>query len=136
MNDRAVLPVTSLVSLLLFSIHITDDIVHGLDRWGPRSLFGVLILAVWLYAALVWPDRRAGRIILFLGGLAGALMPVIHMRGDFAKSKGAFLFLWTLFALGASGAVTVALALRGFRSPGGRGSIMTAAEHENPDRRG
>ena len=129
----ALLTVTSLLSILLFSLHVTDDIVRGMDAWGPQSLFGVLILVVWLYGTLVLPERRSGLVIILLGGLFSALMPVIHMRmrADFAKSSGAFFFIWTLFALGATGTLSVLLAARGLR----RGKIMAAAEHESPDRR-
>ena len=115
MKDNVVLTVTSLLSVLLFSIHVTDDIVRGLDSWGPRSLIGVLILVVWLYGTLVSADRRSGQVIILVGGLCSAAMPVIHMRGDFADSRGAFLFIWTLFALGATGTLCVLLAARALR---------------------
>lgn len=130
MKRSVLLIVMSLLSILLFSLHVTDDIVRGIDSWGPRSLFGVLILVVWLYATLLWPERRAGLVIMLIGGLVSAAMPVIHMRGSFAKSSGAFLFIWTLFALGTTGALSVILAARGLRD-----GKMTAAENENPDRR-
>ena len=115
LKHNVVLLVTSLLSIVLFSIHVTDDIVRGLDAWGPRSLFAVLILVVWLYGTLVLAERRAGRVIILAGGLCSAAMPVIHMRGDFAKSSGAFLFLWTLFALGATGTLSILLAARALR---------------------
>jgi hypothetical protein len=128
MKPNVVMIVMSLLSTLLFSIHITDDIVRGADAWGPQSLFGVLILAVWLYGTLLLPERRSGRIIILLGGLLSAAMPVIHMRWSHARSSGAFLFIWTLFAIGATGTLSAILAVRGL--------IMTAPAHENPDRRG
>jgi hypothetical protein len=128
-HDR-LLTVTSLLSILLLSIHVTDDIVRGIDPWGRQSLIGVLILAVLLYGTLVLAERRSGLIIMLLGGLLAAGMPVIHSKVNMAKS-GAFLFIWTLFALGATGTLTVILAARGLR-PGGR---MTAAANESPDRR-
>jgi hypothetical protein len=45
-------------------------------------------------------------------------MPVLHMRGagvggDFARSSGAFLFIWTLYALGVTGSFAFILSLRG-----------------------
>jgi hypothetical protein len=106
---------------------VTDDIVRGFDSWGPQSLFGVLILVVWLYGTLVLPERRSGLVIILLGGLCAAVMPVIHMRGNYAKSSGAFLFIWTLFALGATGGLSVILAARGlWRRPlGASGSPAT-----------
>ena len=115
MKQNVLLTVMSLLSILLLSIHVTDDIVRGVDKWGPQSLIGVLILVVLLYGTLMLAERRSGLIIMLLGGLAAAGMPVIHAKVNMAKS-GTFLFIWTLFALGATGTLTVILAARGLRS--------------------
>jgi hypothetical protein len=133
-KHNILLTVTSLLSILLLSIHVTDDIVRGFDKWGFDKLSFVLILVVWLYGTLLLAERRSGHVIMLLGGLLAALMPAIHMRGTgaFVKSSGAFFFIWTLFALGAAGTLSVILAARGLR----RGTTMTTAEHESPDRRG
>ena len=131
-KENVLLPVLSLLSLLLFTIHVTDDIVRGADAWGPQSLFGVLMMSVWLYGALVLPERRSGRIIMLLGGILAAGMPVVHRNWSHTKSDGAFLFLWTLWAIGATGSVSLVLAARGLL----RRKIMTAVANENPDRRG
>jgi hypothetical protein len=132
MKRNVLLTVMSLLSLVLFTLHVTHDIIRGVDRWGPQSLFGVLIMAVWLYGTLVLAERRSGQIIMLLGSLFAAGMPVIHMRGNFGKSTGAFFFIWTLFALGAIGMVSLILSVRALRA--GAGGKMTAAAHENPDR--
>jgi len=131
MKPNVILTVTSLLAILLSSIHVTHDIIRGTDSWGRQSLVGVLILVVWLYGTLVLAERRSGLVIMLVGGLLAAAMPVIHSRVNLAKS-GAFLFIWTLFALGATGSLSVILAARGLRA-GGR---MTAVENESPDRRG
>ncbi len=133
-KHNPLLTVTSLLAILFLSIHVTDDIIRGYEKWGFEKLSFLLILVVWLYGTLVLSERRAGRVIMILGGLLAALIPAVHMRGtgSFVKSSGAFFFIWTLFALGATGALTVILAARGLR----RGKIMTAVEHESPDRRG
>ena len=131
MKNNTILIVMSLLSILLLSIHVSQDVVRGADTWGRQSLIGVLILVVLLYGTLALAERRSGRIIMLLGGLLAAGMPVIHSKVNLAKS-GTFFFVWTLFALGAIGTMTVILAARGLRA-GGR---MTAAEHESPDRRG
>ena len=128
-KPNALLTVTSLLSILLLSIHVTLDIVRGVDKWGPPSLVGVLILVVLLYGTLVLAERRSGLVIMLLGGLFAAAMPVIHWRVNITKPN-TFLFIWTLFALGATGTLTVILAARGLR----RGKIMTAVANENPDR--
>ena len=130
MKHNLLLTVMSLLSVLLLSVHVTQDIVRGVDSWGPQSLVGVLILVVLLYGTLVLAERRSGLVIMLLGGLCAAGMPVIHRRVNLAKPGGAFWFIWTLFALGAIGTLTVILAARGLRRK------MTAAENESPDRRG
>jgi len=110
-KENILLPVTSLLSILLLSIHVSHDIVRGVDTWGRQSLIGVLILVVLLYGTLVLADRRSGLIIMLICGLFAAAMPVIHTRVSLAKS-GAFLFIWTLFALGALGTLSILLAAR------------------------
>lgn len=133
MKQNGMLTLTSLLSIILLSIHVTDDIVRGYDKWGFEKLSFVLILVVWLCGTLLLAERRAGQVIMLLGGLLAGLMPAIHMRGTgaFVKSSGAFFFIWTLFALGAAGTLSVILSVRALRS--GR---MTAVANENPDRRG
>ncbi|HEY0158089.1 MAG TPA: hypothetical protein VGF28_12455 [Thermoanaerobaculia bacterium] len=117
MKQNAILTATSLLSILLVSIHVSDDIVRGFDRWGFDKLSFVLILVVWLYGTLLLPERRSGRVIMLLVGLLAAIMPAVHMRGTgaFVKTSGAFFFIWTLFALGASGTLSVILAASGLR---------------------
>ncbi len=112
MKHNIILTVTSLVSILLLSIHVTLDIVRGVDKWGPPSLVGVLILVVLLYGTLVLAERRSGLVIMLLGGLFAAAMPVIHWRVSMTKPN-TFLFIWILFALGATGTFSVILAARG-----------------------
>lgn len=122
MKHSTLLTVSSLLSILLFSIHVTDDVVRGIDRAGLQNVFGFLILVVWLYGALVLGERRSGLIIVLLGGILAAGVPLLHLKGalvtsrEFAKSPGAFLFIWTLWALGVTGMFSVILAARGLWS--------------------
>jgi hypothetical protein len=80
MKQSAILVVTSLLSILLLTLHITDDIVRGISKAEP----------------------------------------VIHMRGvrygEIATSSGGFFFVWTLWALGGLGGVTLILSARGLWS--------------------
>ena len=75
-----------------------------------------IVLAVFLYGTLVLAERRSGHVIMLLVGLFAAGMPVIHMRGvhyaEIARSPGGFFFVWTLWALGGLGGLTVVLAAR------------------------
>jgi hypothetical protein len=114
MKDNILLIVMSLLSILLLSIHVTLDVVRGVDTWGPPSLIGVLILVVLLYGTLVLAERRSGLVIMLFAGLFSAAMPVIHWRVNMTKPNS-FLFVWTLFALGTTGTMTALLAVRALR---------------------
>lgn len=119
-NDNLMLAVISVIAIVLFTIHLTDDIVRGLSPGGLENLIGVTILVVWLYGTLVLADRRSGHVIVLLGSLFGAAMPVVHLKGAgvggaIAKSDGAFLFIWTLIALGVAGTLAALLAVRGLQ---------------------
>src|SRR6202163_1732206 len=116
MKQNAVLVVTSLLSILLLTLHITDDIVRGISK-AESSNTALLVLAVFLYGTLVLAERRSGHVIMLLVGLFAAAMPVMHMRGvhypEIARSPGGFFFVWTLWALGALGGFTFILAVQG-----------------------
>jgi len=116
MKDTIKLAIASLLSLVLLTLHITDDIVRGISK-AESSNIALVILAVLLYGTLVLPERRSGHVIMLLVGLLAAGMPVIHMRGahygEIAKSPGGFFFVWTLWALGGLGGFTFILAARG-----------------------
>jgi hypothetical protein len=116
MNEKAILTVTSLLSILLLTLHIADDIVRGISKAEPSNT-ALLVLVVFLYGTLVLSERRSGHVIMLLVGLFAAAMPVIHMSGahygEIAKSAGGFFFVWTLWALGGVGGLTFVLAARG-----------------------
>lgn len=115
-KQTAILTTTSLLSILLLTLHITDDIVRGISKAEP-SKTALLVLVVFLYGTLVLAERRSGHVIMLLVGVLAAAMPVMHMGGvhypDIAKSPGGFFFVWTLWALGGLGGATVVLAARG-----------------------
>ena len=119
MKPAILLPIASLLSILLLTLHITDDIVRGISKAEPSNI-ALLTLVVFLYGTLVLSERRSGYIIMLLVGLFAAGMPVIHMRGahyaEIAKSTGGFFFVWTLWALGGLGGLTLILAGRGLWS--------------------
>ena len=119
MKHTTLLTVASLLSILLLTLHITDDIVRGISKAEPSNI-ALLTLVVFLYGTLVLTERRSGHVIMLLVGLFAAGMPVIHMRGahygEIAKSTGSFFFVWTLWALGGLGGLTVILSARGLWS--------------------
>jgi hypothetical protein len=80
MKHKTMLTIASLLSILLLTLHITDDIVRGISKAGSSNI-ALLVLVVFLYGTLVFPERRSGHVIMLLVGLFAAGMPVIHMRG-------------------------------------------------------
>jgi len=112
MKQSAILVVTSLLSTLLLTLHITDDIVRGISKAEPSNI-ALLVLVLFVYGPLVLAERRSGHVIMLLVGFFAAAMPVIHMRGahypEIAKSTGGYFFVWTLWALGGLGGFTFIL---------------------------
>ncbi|MGE3889677.1 MAG: hypothetical protein AB7H81_24900, partial [Vicinamibacterales bacterium] len=119
MKQSFVLTITSLLSILLMTFHLADDVVRGMEPGGVRNLIGVLILVVWLYGTLVLAPRRSGYVIMFLGSLLASGVPVVHMTGAglvggrIANSSGVFFWVWTLLALGMTGIFSAILSACG-----------------------
>ena len=117
MRPNNLLTVASLLSLLLLTIHVTDDIVHGFDEAGLMNMIGIAVAAVLLYGTLLLRERLSGHIIMLLISIFAAGMPVIHLRSthinETARSDGGFFFIWTLWALGVIGIFGIMLAVRG-----------------------
>ena len=117
MKQTNTLIITSLLSILFFIFHLTDDIVRGIEPGTLSNFPGVLIGVVWLYATLELAERRSGYVILILASLLGSGIPVIHMKGrgvgEIARSSGGFFFVWTLLALGVTAIFSLLLSARG-----------------------
>ena len=123
MKHNLMLTITSLLTILFMTLHLTSDTIHakvGAPEAGGSTLVAVPILVIWLYGTLVLAERRSGYIIMLVGSLLASGMPVIHVmgaggvfRGQIAKSSPAFLFVWTLHALGVTGMFSLILAVRG-----------------------
>jgi len=116
MKQSAVLTTASLLTIFFITLHLTGDILFQMSPAGLVNLFGVLVLVVQLYGTLVLGGRRAGYIIVFLGSVLGLFIAFIHMKGtrgvlsgDIGNSSQAFLFVWTLLALGTSSAFSIVL---------------------------
>jgi hypothetical protein len=126
MKQNLMLPIASLLLILLMTLHLTSDTTHaraGTPEAGGSTLVAVPILALWLCGTLLLAERRSGLIIMLIGSLIGIAVPVVHamspagiFHGAIARSNPAFLFVWTLHALGLLGLFTFILAVRGLWS--------------------
>ena len=126
MKPNVMLTITSLLSILFFSFHLTDDVlrnVRGTAQGGVESLVAVLIAIVWLYGTLALAEQRSGYIIKLLGSLLASFVAVAHMTGlggdavlgEIAKSSGAF-FVWVVIALGVTAIFSLILSAYGLWS--------------------
>ena len=112
MKPSVMLTVSSLLSLLLIMFHLTDDVLLQAEG-AVKYHIPVVVFVVWLYATLMLSDRVLGYIIMLLGGLAAAAMIVVHSQGGVVHKSGGFFFVWTMFALSATGWFTAILSARG-----------------------
>ena len=123
MKHNLLLTISSLVSILFMTFHMTQDTLHaraGSPEAGGSTLVAVPILVVWLYGTLLLGERRSGHVIMLIGSILAMGMPVIHVMGprgifnvEFAKYSGAFLFFWSFFILSVSGMLSFILSVRG-----------------------
>ena len=122
MKNNVTLTVTSLLTILFLTFHLSDDIDRGFEPGGFKHLTGIVTVTVWLYGTLVLSGRRSGYIIILLGSLLASLMPLAHMRGAglvggrIAGSSGMFFWVWTLMAAGMTGLFSIVLSVRGLWS--------------------
>lgn len=122
MRQNITLTITSLLSILLMTLHLSDDVVRGFEPGGFKNVSGVLILVVWLYGTLMLAEPRSGYIIIRLGSLLGSVVPLAHMRGAglvggrIANSSGVFFWVWTLIALAVTALFSVILSAGGLWS--------------------
>ncbi len=133
MKQSAMLTTASLLTILFMTLHLTGDILFRMSPAGLVNLFAVFVLVVQLYGTLVLGGRRAGYIIIFLASVLGLLVPVIHMKGtrglisgDIGNSSQAFLFVWTLLALGITSTFSIILSARALLSLPWRRSRRTS----------
>jgi hypothetical protein len=118
LRSNVTLTSSSILTIVLFVLHISDDVVRGIDKIGPLNLIGVSIFVVWLYGTLVLSDRRSGYIIMLLGSLFGAVPALAHMVTGVSQTlassaNGALLFVFTLWALAITATFSVVLSVRG-----------------------
>jgi hypothetical protein len=119
MKPNILLIIASVLSILLMTIHLTQDILRDEGGMASYVFAAVPVLVVWLYGALLLAGRRSGYVIMLVGSIIAAAMPVMHVMGAGslkARTHGAF-FVWTLMALGVTGIFSLVLSVRGLWNP-------------------
>jgi hypothetical protein len=121
-RDR-LLVISSVLSILLLTVHLTSDVVRarfGNLEQGGSTMVVVPLLALLLYATLAHSESRYGRIMMLITALIAILMPVAHVMGPtglftghLARGEpGDFIFVWTLHLLGVIGLFSLMLAIK------------------------
>ena len=117
MTNNLMLRNTSLLLLLLVTLHVVDDIVHGFDSAGLMNMIGIVVLGFLIYGTMVLHERMSGHIVMLFVALFSLLMPIIHLRSarinETAQASGGFFFIWNLWALGGVGIFAIILAIQG-----------------------
>ena len=114
MRPNVALTSSSLLSVVLFTVHLAHDIVFGLDSMSRAGTFTfLLIVLVSLYGTVELAGRRSGYVVTLLLGIVAAGLPVLHTVGGPRSAARGFFFVWTLLALGATGAFGAVLSARG-----------------------
>lgn len=120
MKHHVALGITSLLLSLLLLIHVADDIARGLDTAKPAVLIALLVVGVWMYAAMILAGRRSGQILLILQAVLGVGVCFIHLEGrhinEIARTNGGIFFMSTLFTIGAASFVAFILGVQGLVS--------------------
>src|SRR5262245_17989820 len=122
MKDNVTLTVTSLLTLLFLTFHLSDEITRGMEPGKLNMVIPIIVLAVWMYGALALSGRRSGYIIMLLGAIIGMGVPIVHMAAAglvsmrIANSRNAFFWVWQNFTLGVISACSLILAARGLWS--------------------
>src|SRR5438105_2719975 len=119
MKPNVMLSIASLLTILLLTFHLSDEIARGMEPGQFNMVIPVLILAVWLYGTLVLAGRRSGSIIMLILAIFGTGIPILHMSGMglvggriAVDSGGAFFWAWQNMAMCMVSAFSVILAAR------------------------
>jgi len=125
MKRSVLLTITSLLSILFMTFHISDEIARGMEHSGLNMVIPVLVMAAWLYGTLVLAGRRSGYIIMLIVAIFGTGIPILHMSGAaglvggkiVVDSSGAFFWVWGNWTLCVISVFSIILAIRCLWSP-------------------
>jgi hypothetical protein len=119
MNRNVLLTIMSLLSILFLTFHLSDEIARGLEHGGLNMVIPMIVLALFLYGALVLGGRRSGYIIMLIEAILGTGIPIVHLTGAglvgkkiAADPSGVFFWVWGNWVLCVISLFALALALR------------------------
>jgi len=113
MKTSVLLPITSLLTIVLLTFHLADDVVLGKDVLDiVRLCIYLPILAGWLCGTLLLVGRRSGYVVGILGALLGLTVVAIHASGA-NGIRGDFFHVWLLIAIGGASLFALILAVLG-----------------------
>ena len=119
MKDSLALTITSLLTILFLTFHLSDEITRGMEPGRLNMVIPILVLGGWAYASVALAGRRSGYIIMLIGAIIGLGIPIVHMSGAglvssrIANSRAAFFWVWQNFTLGVISGMSLFLAVRG-----------------------
>ena len=122
MKRSVMLTITSLLSILLITFHLSDDIVRGFEPGGVKNIIGGAHVGRLAVRNTVLAERRSGYIIMLLGATPWVRRPCRPhdgkglVGGRIANSSGIFFCVWTLIALQVTAIFSLILSARGLWS--------------------
>lgn len=119
MRPKVLLTIVSLLSILFLTFHISDEIARGMEHGGMNMIIPMIVLAFFVYGALVLGGRRSGYLIMLIEALVGTGIPIIHLTGVgmigkkiAADPSGVFFWVWGNWVLCVLSIFALALATR------------------------
>src|SRR5687767_5461789 len=118
MTHRTALTVTSVISIFLVVLHVSEDIVRGFEPGGLKHIQTILTMGLWLYATVGLTEGRVKYTLMLLGNLLGVLVSLAHMMGAglvggrMAASDGKLLWVLAVLTLGVTASVAATLSAR------------------------
>ena len=136
MKPNVLLTIASLFSVLFLTFHISDEIARGMEPGQLNMLVPMLVLALFVYGALVLAGRRSGYIIMLIEAIVGTGVPVIHLTGVglvggriAVDAGGAFFWVWGNWALFIVSVFALVLAIRCLWNPQWAQSRLLGGPH-------
>jgi len=138
MKNSITVTITSLLAIAFASFHFADDVVRGFEPGKVSTIFGVFLLAGWLYGTLALAGRRSGCIIVLIYSILASVIPVLHMRGAgmaggrIAGTSG--MFFWDPLRSRRDGGLLRCPRGAGTLEPAASGALMRTSATDHPDR--